>query len=264
MTVALALAAGAAVGVVLGLLGAGGSLLTAPALIFLLAMSAHEATGTSLVVVAAMATAGLVVHRRAGRCACRPGLQFAAAGVVTSAVAGWLAGDLPEWLVSTAFAVLLAVTAGWFLVRAARRGPGKDPTDIAADAGSRHDHEGVRTGHVAGAGAGVGVLTGILGVGGGFVVVPALIATLGLSAELAAGTSQLVILTNALAALAGRSLGTNTVVWSTGSAFAAGGVVGAVVGSRLTGRFSGRTLQVTFAVLAAVVSVAMVVTGGGT
>lgn len=200
MTVALAVGTGAAVGVVLGLLGAGGSLLTVPALIFLLGMTATEATGTSLLVVAAMATAGLTVHRRAGRCACRPGLQFASAGLLTSAVAGWLAGAIPDR---------------------------------------------------------------ILGVGGGFVVVPALIATLGLTAELAVGTSQLVILANALAALVGRSLGTNTIVWSTGTAFAIGGVAGAIAGSQLTGRFSPRTLQWTFAGVAAVVAVAMLVSGRG-
>lgn len=270
MTVALAVGIGVVVGVVLGLLGAGGSLLTVPALIFLLGLTATEATGTSLLVVAAMATAGLIVHRRAGRCACRPGLQFAGAGLLTSAVAGSLAGAIPDRILSGAFAVLLAVTAGWFAVRGRRTSAdgddetgwtGGDDTPWTGGDASNHQHDDVRTGRVAAAGAGVGVLTGILGVGGGFVVVPALIATLGLTAEVAVGTSQLVILANALAALVGRSFGTNTIVWSTGTAFAVGGVAGAVVGSRLTSKFSARTLQWTFAFVAAAVAVAMLVSG---
>lgn len=84
MTILIGLAAGAAVDAVLGLLGADGSLLTVPALILLPGLSATEATGTSLLVVAAMAVTGLAVHRRGGRCACKPGLQFGAAGVGTS------------------------------------------------------------------------------------------------------------------------------------------------------------------------------------
>lgn len=78
MTVLVAVAAGVAVGAALGLLGAGGSLLTVPALIILLGLSAGEATGTSLFAVAAMASAGLVVHRAAGRCACKSGPPSAA------------------------------------------------------------------------------------------------------------------------------------------------------------------------------------------
>lgn len=259
MIVLIGLAAGVAVGAVLGLLGAGGSLLTVPALILLLGLSATEATGTSLLVVAAMAVTSLAVHRRGGRCACKPGLQFAAAGVATSAVAGWVAGRIPDRALAVAFAALLLVTAVWFAVRARQSSADQHDESPSSHAHTEHEHGDVRTGRVLAAGAGVGALTGILGVGGGFLIVPALTATLGLATPIAIGTSQLVILTNALAGLAGRSFGTATIVWSTGLSFAAGGVAGAAAGSMLTDRFTVRTLRYTFSAVSIGVAVVMAV-----
>lgn len=259
MTVLIGLAAGGAVGVVLGLVGAGGSLLTVPALILLLGLSATEATGTSLVVVAAMAVAGLAVHRRGGRCACKPGLQFAAAGLGTSAVAGWVAGRIPDEGLALAFAALLLVTGAWFASRARRSPVDEHDGSASGQAHTEHGYADLRNGRVLAAGAGIGALTGILGVGGGFLIVPALTATLGLATPIAIGTSQLVILANALAGLAGRTFGTATIVWSTGLSFAAGGAAGAAAGSMLAGRFTVRALQYTFSALAIVVAVVMAV-----
>jgi uncharacterized protein len=266
VSILIALIAGLGVGAVLGLLGAGGSLLTVPALAILLGLTATEATGTSLVVVAAMAVTGLFVHRRAGRCSCREGAQFAAAGVITAAGAGALAGVIPDWVIAISFAALLVVTAIWFAWRArsqrAARGSvsgeaGAGP-EVGAPGGHHHRAE-IRTGRVLAAGAGVGVLTGLLGVGGGFVIVPALAATLGLAAPVAIGTSQLVILVNALAGIAGRSFGTASIVWSVGVLFAAGGILGAALGSRLTSRFSAARLSYAFSGVAGVTAVVMVI-----
>jgi uncharacterized protein len=263
VSILIALIAGLGVGAVLGLLGAGGSLLTVPALAILLGLTATEATGTSLVVVAAMAVTGLFVHRRAGRCSCREGAQFAAAGVITAAGAGALAGVIPDWVIAISFAALLVVTAIWFAWRArSQRGSvsgeaGAGP-EVGAPGGHHHRAE-IRTGRVLAAGAGVGVLTGLLGVGGGFVIVPALAATLGLAAPVAIGTSQLVILVNALAGIAGRSFGTASIVWSVGVLFAAGGILGAALGSRLTSRFSAARLSYAFSGVAGVTAVVMVI-----
>ena len=251
MDVAVALPVGVAVGLVLGLLGAGGSLLTVPALIFLLGLSTSQATGTSLVAVALMATAGVAVHGPAGRCSCREGATFGAAAAVVAVGAGAIASVLPDRVLSGAFVVLLVGTAIW-MVR------GND--EALADRG------GGRAGVVAigGAGAGVGALTGLLGVGGGFLIVPALVGLRGMPMPLAVGTSQLVVLISAVAGLVGRLTG-DSVQWGLGLLFGIGGVVGATAGSKLGGRVPADRLRLGFATVAVLVALTMawqVVAGG--
>lgn len=293
MNFLIALPVGLGVGVVLGMLGAGGSLLTVPALIFLLGLTTVQATGTSLLAVSVMAVAGLYMHRRAGRCRCKHGMMFAATGMVTAAVTGRYASSLPESVLTLSFAVLLLGTAVWLILRkepktdpapeeqelvTARAGaaPAARPATVgrAADSAGEplptgttevvspddvadgHAHGEVQPWKVFASGAGVGVLTGVLGVGGGFLIVPALMVTLGMAMPMAVGTSQLVVLTNALAGLAGRASG-GGVEWALGAAFGLGGVFGAVIGSKIADRVSSDVLTKTFAVIAVVVAAAM-------
>lgn len=244
MDFAVALPVGLVVGVVLGLLGAGGSLLTVPALMLLLGLSATDATGTSLVAVAMMASAGVVMHRRAGRCSCREGLTFGAAAAATAAVAGWLASALSDRILAGAFVVLLIGTAIWLL----RRDSATEPHDRDRSASP------VQTGA---AGAGVGVLTGLLGVGGGFLIVPALVATRDMRMPIAVGTSQLIILISALGGLLGRFSG-GSVQWGLGLLFGTGGLVGATVGSKLADRAPADSLRLAFAGVALAVAAIMV------
>lgn len=244
MDLATALPVGLAVGIVLGLLGAGGSLLTVPALMLLLGLSATDATGTSLVAVAMMAVAGVAIHGRAGRCSCREGLTFGAAAAVTAAVAGWLASALSDRLLAGAFVVLLVGTAVWLLRR-----------DGASDQHDRNRNANpVQTGA---AGAGVGALTGLLGVGGGFLIVPALLATRDMRMPMAVGTSQLIILISALGGLAGRLSG-SSVQWSLGLLFGLGGLAGATIGSKLADRAPPDTLRHAFASVAIAVAGLMI------
>ena len=288
----IALPVGIAVGVVLGMLGAGGSLLTVPALIFVLGLSAGQATGTSLLAVAAMGVGGLIMHARAGRCRCRHGMMFAASGMVTAAVAGRLATGLSDIVLTVSFAVLLLATSAWLVTRrdpdeveaaeegdlvtvgaevqgrqqrfAADHGGGgaslgqdgsaDEPDEHASDA--RHPHGEVNTWKVVASGAGVGVLTGFLGVGGGFMIVPALIATLAMPMPMAVGTSQLVVLTNSLAGLAGRASG-GTIAWGIGIMFGIGGLMGGMLGSKITDRVSSDMLRKAFAVIGVVVAGAL-------
>lgn len=245
------LAVGIVVGAVLGLLGAGGSLLTVPALIVLLGLSATEATGASLVAVSMMALAGVLVHARAGRCSCREGLTFGAAAAGTAAVAGWFASAVSDRILTGAFVVLLVGTAVWLL----RRG---DP-----DAG-RPDAAHPDTFVAGAAGAGVGVLTGFLGVGGGFLIVPALLATRDMRMSMAVGTSQVVVLVSALGGIVGRLAGV-PILWGVGLLFGTGGLAGAAAGSRFADRVPADRLRVAFAVVAIAVALYMawhVATGG--
>lgn len=244
MDLAVALPVGLAVGVVLGLLGAGGSLLTVPALMLLLGLSATDATGTSLVAVAMMAIAGVMMHRRAGRCSCREGFTFGAAAAATAAIAGWLASALSDRILAGAFVVLLVGTAIWFL----RRDSASEP---------HHRDRSMNPVKTGAAGGGVGVLTGLLGVGGGFLIVPTLVATRDMRMPMAVGTSQLIILISALGGLAGRLTGTS-VQWSLGLLVGVGGLAGAAVGSKLADRAPADTLRAAFAGVAIAVAGLMI------
>jgi uncharacterized protein len=230
------------VGLVVGLLGAGGSILTVPVLILLLNLSATQATGTSLVVVSIVSSAGLLAHALGGRVAWRAGFGFAATGVPASVGGGYLAVLLADVTITVVLGVLLLGTAMYMWLRE-DVGPGPAPRATS-------------WWRILPAGVVVGLMTGLLGVGGGFVVVPALAVLLGLSMPVAIGTSQLVLVLNALAGLAGR-VGTGSVALTVGLVFAGGGVVGVVIASRLVAYAGGRRLSQAFSVLLVLVALGL-------
>jgi uncharacterized protein len=238
----LALVIGALVGVVVGLLGAGGSILTVPALMLLLGLSATAATGTSLVVVAVVSSVGLAMHATAGRVSWRGGLGFAVTGIPAAALGGRLSVLLSDLVLTIVLVVILMVTGVWML----RRRPPEVPAEPAPWT------------RIVPAGLAVGALTGLLGVGGGFMVVPALTGLIGLPIPIAIGTSQLILVVNALAGLGGR-LGTGVVDVRVGLLFAAAGALGSLVASRFVGRLSGQVLTRGFALLLLLVSVTLLV-----
>lgn len=175
--VVLALLAGAVVGLALGGMGGGGSVLAVPALVYLLGFSPVEATTAGLVIVAITTATSLYAHGRDGNVRWRAGLLFAAAGLLPAVLGGLLAARLPDALLTAAFAVLAAVAAaGMLRTRDEARATG-----------------GTNTARAIGAGAGLGAVTGLLGVGGGFLGVPALVRVVGLPIRAAVGTSLLVI-----------------------------------------------------------------------
>ncbi len=379
-TVLLALAAGAVVGLALGGLGGGGSMLAVPALIYLIGLTPGTATTASLLIVATTSLTALVAHARAGRVRWREGLLFGAAGLPLATLGGALSRHLPAPALTTAFA-LLAGLAAWRMLAGGRRASDDDspddgtlpeparalptarrsaavaelvpatavaaaptgvrpepfpsstlseptarapgttqapdgtgagtatataaaPTGVhlwpfplplvsepaartpgttsapgSAGAGTVTTTAAAPTGtsparcprpagsgpaarvagsgpaaRVAGparraacAGAGLGATTGLLGVGGGFLAVPALVSFLGFPMAEAVGTSLLVITLNSLAALLPRIGGAAEVPWSTVGPFAAAAVLGAWDGKRLAAKLSGRTLQRLFA-----------------
>lgn len=303
MSVLLALATlpcGLLIGLLLGALGGGGSVLAVPALVGLLGQSPHEATAGALVVVAVGAVSGLVCHARAGRVRWVAGAVFGALGTAGSYVGSrWSAALRPDVLM-TAFAGLMLVVAAmlvWREVRAARAAeptptrPLRDPAQPATPAGPAtplapsDDPAGgssnsgtaplgaVRTHRlphsrtallsrpvrIAVTASAVGLLTGFFGVGGGFVVVPALTLVLGLDMPVAIGTSLLVILINSLTALGTRA-GTGSLDWPLLAGFAACAAIGSQLGNRLTTRLRPRTLTTAFATLVTVLALTMATT----
>lgn len=236
----LALVAGAFVGLALGSLGAGGSILTVPALIYLLGFSPAEATTASLVIVIITSLTALLAQARAGQVRWRAGLLFAAAGLVPAAAAGTLSAHLPATVLTLAFAALAVLAAVRMLRRGAPCGSGR-----------------VSAPRAAGAGAGLGAVTGFLGVGGGFLAVPALVAVLAVPMSAAVGTSLLVVVANALVALAARAATATTLDWALIMPFTATAILGAWDGRRLAAKVSPVALQRVFGGMLLVVAVAM-------
>ncbi|MFD4613275.1 sulfite exporter TauE/SafE family protein [Streptomyces sp. NPDC058440] len=239
----LALAAGAVVGLALGALGGGGSVLAVPALIYLLGSTPAAATTASLVVVTVTSATALVAHARDGHVRWRTGLSFAAAGIGPAMLGGAVAGRLPDAVLAAAFALVAAVAAARMLCP--RPAPEEDRP--------------VRHGRAAAAGAGLGAVTGVLGVGGGFLAVPALVGALSLRMREAVGTSLLVITANSLAALALRAGTVDGLDWAVIAPFAGAAVLAAWDGRRLAAKVSGPVLQRIFAATLLVVAAFMLV-----
>ncbi|MFF3413917.1 sulfite exporter TauE/SafE family protein [Streptomyces sp. NPDC002698] len=227
----LALAAGAVTGLALGALGGGGSVLTVPALIYLLGFAPSAATTASLVIVTLTSVTALSAHAREGTVRWRAGALFAAAGLIPAALGGALSGQLPPAVLTGAFS-LIAGLAALRMLRPSTGGAGALPAG---------------TGRITGTGAGLGTVTGVLGVGGGFLAVPALVNVLGLRMRAAVGTSLLVITANSLAALLARAGTAQGLDWAVVAPFAGAAVLGAWDGKRLAARVSGGTLQRIFA-----------------
>ncbi|MFD9094846.1 sulfite exporter TauE/SafE family protein [Streptomyces collinus] len=239
----LALAAGAVIGLALGALGGGGSVLAVPALIYLLGFTPVAATTASLVVVSVTSATAQSAHARDGHVRWRTGLLFAAAGIGPAVLGGALAARLPGAALTAGFGVVAAVAA----LRMLRPRP-------AADGAER-----VRPGRAAAAGAGLGAVTGVLGVGGGFLAVPALVSVVGLRMRDAVGTSLLVITVNSLAALAMRAGTAEGLDWAVVAPFAGAAILGAWDGRRLASKVSGSALQRVFAVVLLAVAAFMLI-----
>ncbi|PJN26085.1 sulfite exporter TauE/SafE family protein [Kitasatospora sp. CB02891] len=245
-----ALLCGAVVGVALGALGGGGGVLAVPALVYLLGVAPAEAGTTSLVIVIATSVTALARHSGAGSVDWRTGFLFAAAGVLPAVGASAFAHRIPQPVLTAAFAVLAALAAAAMLrsARTARCAPTAEPAG-----------RGGRAGTFA-AGAGLGAVTGLLGVGGGFLAVPALVSVLRLPMRKAVGTSLVVILVNSAVSLATRlTVSGPNLDPAVFGPFVGAAVLGAWDGKRLAAKLSGTALQRTFAVVLLAVAAAMLI-----
>ncbi|MFE3769313.1 sulfite exporter TauE/SafE family protein [Streptomyces sp. NPDC059122] len=238
----IAVLAGAVIGLALGALGGGGSVLAVPALIYLLGFTPAAATTASLIIVAATSATALYAHARDGNVAWKTGSLFAAAGFVPAYLTGAAAGRVPEAVLTVAFSVIAALAAARMFRPAAARPP-----------------ERIRPGKAAGAGAGLGAVTGFLGVGGGFLAVPALVGVLGLTMRRAVGTSLLVITVSSLAALIARAGSGGGLDWALIGPFTGAAILGAWDGKRLAAKVSGGSLQKAFAGVLLAVAVFMLI-----
>lgn len=228
----LALALSTLIGVSLGLLGGGGSILAVPVLVYVAGVDVHAAIGMSLAVVGTTALVGGLVHARAGRVDLKAAALFGGSGMLGAPLGAQATHAVSPRVLMLLFAGLM-IAVGGLMLRAGRRG--------GPPASRRHPVA------VPAAGFGVGLLTGFLGVGGGFLIVPALTLLAGLPIHAAVGTSLLVIAANSAAGLAGH-VGRGEVPLGLTAAFTAAAAAGALVGVRLAGVLEPGRLRRAFAV----------------
>ncbi|MFN8499610.1 MAG: sulfite exporter TauE/SafE family protein [Anaerolineae bacterium] len=229
-----------AIGLSLGLLGGGGSILTVPVLVYLVGQSPEMAVGTSLAIVGMNALLGSWLHFRHGRVQLHAALIFGGLGILGAFVGSHFTALLPGPVLLLVFSMLMLVVAGLMLR------PPRQP---------KHESRHVTNWPiVAGAGLGVGLLTGFLGVGGGFLIVPALVILVGLEMPIAVGTSLPIIAMNSASGLLGH-LAQSPLNWPVTIQFVAFGAIGLVLGIVLIKRVSATQLRAYFAWL--VIALAM-------
>ncbi|WP_122817943.1 sulfite exporter TauE/SafE family protein [Nocardioides pantholopis] len=257
MTLVLAVAAGALIGLSLGALGGGGSILAVPVLVHLLGQSPAQATTGSLVVVGVTSLTGAVAAHRAGHVLLGRGVAFGAVAIGGAAVGARASAYVAPDLLLAAFAVLMLLVGGLMAGRLLRHRRGRRPQHAARP---RLDDpiltfrptftcQCPRALQVLITATVVGLLTGFLGVGGGFLVVPALLLALALPLEYAAGTSLVVITITSAAALAVRAEAGAAPAWAPVLVLTAVSALAAVVGARLADRLDTDRLQAAFTVL---------------
>ena len=237
----LAVVLSIAIGVSLGLLGGGGSILTVPILVYVVGLETKPAIATSLFVVGATSLSAMIVHARAGRIRWRVGASFGGASMVGAFAGGRVAHFLPSEYLLAGFTGIMALTGVVMLRRRKERAPST----------------GAPFGRTTLIGILVGALTGVVGAGGGFVVVPALAMLCGLPIGEAIATSLLVIAMNSFAGFAGY-VGHVHVDPRIAAVVTAAAIVGSFGGALLAGRIRPESLRRGFAVF--VIGMAAVMT----
>ncbi|MBZ0204917.1 MAG: sulfite exporter TauE/SafE family protein [Flavobacteriales bacterium] len=233
-------------GLALGLMGGGGSILTVPILVYLFGQDPVTATGLSLFIVGTTSGAGLFSHHRQGNIEWRTAGVFGSASIISVFITRrWLVPAMPDQLLSIGgvevskgtailglFAVVMVLSA-WSMIR-------RRKLNAPADNGERHLPSLLLTGLF------TGLLTGVLGAGGGFLIVPALVLLAGVDMKRAIGTSLLIITVNAYIGFLGDPyvhLADHVTILLP---FLALAILGIVVGSRLSKRLSNETLRPAF------------------
>ena len=237
---------GVLVGFTLGLVGGGGSILAVPLMVYLVGVAnPHVAIGTSALAVAANAATGLIQHARRGTVRWPCGFMFAGAGIVGALVGSTLGKAVDGQKLLFLFALLMLVVGGIML-----RG-----RNAAGDPDARCNRNNAPK--VMGFGLGTGAFSGFFGIGGGFLIVPGLIAATDMAMINAVGTSLVAVTAFVLTTAANYAV-SGLVNWWLAAAFIAGGVGGGMFGTAMARRLSdGGKLKTIFAGLIFVVALYM-------
>ena len=256
--IALAIPTGLLIGLSLGALGGGGSILTVPALVYLLGQDTRSATTGSLLIVGLTALAGMAAHHRAGRVRVSAGIVFGVLGIAGSYVGSLLSAKVAPDVLLAAFSLLMLIVAAVMFARSRREAGVSRSAEVDEGPIIRLRPSFIcacpRAAKVLVVATAVGLLTGFFGVGGGFVVVPALVLTLGFPMPVAVGTSLLVMSINSASALVERLGHGLALDWVLIGYFTAAAIIGSLLGGLVTSRVHPQRLTRVFALLLVVVA----------
>jgi len=243
----LAVGSGSLVGLVLGLIGGGGSILAVPLLVYVVGVgSAHVAIGTSAVAVALSALSSLASHARAGNVRWPCALIYAACGVAGAALGSTLGKHFDGTRLLTLFGLLMIVVA---LLMLRKPKPGlREFVPLSATTAA------TLAPRLVAFGAGTGLLSGFFGIGGGFLVVPGLVASARMPLLAAVGSSLVSVAAFGLTTAANYAL-SGLVEWRLVVMFVLGGVLGSLLGGRLAFRLANRKRALTYVFAGIVASV---------
>lgn len=263
MSLAVAVVAGLLIGLSLGALGGGGSILAVPVLVYGLGQTAAQATTGSLVIVVVTSMMAAITAHRAGHVLLGRGIAFGVVAIGGAAVGAAASEQVAQPVLLSAFAALLLVVAVIMVSRLARTrrnvSPGNDhppgslnqPIITFTPAFACHCPPALKVLVTA---TGVGLLTGFFGVGGGFLVVPALVMVLGLPMAYAAGTSLVVISITSASAILVKAGTAAQPDWRLVALLTTAAVVGSWAGATVVARSDTSRLQAAFTVLLVLVA----------
>jgi uncharacterized membrane protein YfcA len=261
-TIGPAVLSGCLVGLSMGLTGGGGAILAVPLLVYWLGADPQIAVVISLATVAGTAIIGTAERARLKQVEFPTGLLFAAAGMLTAPLGSWLGEQLPPQLLLVSFALLMLLIAArrWWRADQAIPPPVESCGPEDGPSCSRDPEGKLRLTSrcamlLATIGLTVGLLSGLFGVGGGFLIVPALVTFASMGLSRAVGTSLLVMSLVGLAGVAGHLLQGREVPWEVTLLFVAGSVPGLFIGSALTRQLPRALLSKIFAAMILAVAV---------
>ncbi|MAP62726.1 MAG: permease [Microbacterium sp.] len=246
MTIALALAFGAVIGILLGLLGGGGSIMAIPALVYALGLDFEQAVLVALIVIAVASAVGAIPKARAGQVNWRLAGVFAVVGIPATFAGSAIGDHLPQTAIMVGFAVVMVVAGIRMLTDS-------DDTGGACEINAGGINWRRCAPRSIPAAVAVGLLTGLFGVGGGFLIIPALVIMLGVEMPIAVGTSLLIITANSAAGIASHAQDA-TINWSLTAAFVGTAVAGSLIAGKLGTKLDNTRLQHWFAYLVFVVA----------
>ena len=259
------------IGLTLGLLGSGGSVLTVPVLVYLAGNSAKISIAESMAIVGLIGIVSSIPYARTNQIDWRSVIYFGIPGMLGTLIGAWLGGYSNDALQLTVFGMVLLLAAA-FMIRKAFFGRERinRTGSIACDTcppNIRRRFTGLETFKITVEGLAVGILTGFVGVGGGFLIVPALIVFGKLPVRLAIGTSLVITVLKSFTGFAKYQHylieHSMTVDWETIAVFSLLGIIGGLAGHRLNSRLNQRVLQQVFAVFLIVVGGFILIREGG-
>ncbi len=221
----------AAIGITLGMLGGGGAILTLPMLVYAVNVEPKTAIATSLFVVGSTSLVGMLVHAKAGAVKWRVGAVFGGAAMAGAYLGGRVAHFIPAAVLLVLFGVIMVTTATMMLK--GRKDDGAAPRPLSVP-------------HVLALGAVVGVISGLVGAGGGFLIVPALVLFGGVPMREAIGTSLFVIGLQSFAGFAGHAAHVH-LDWTLVATITLASVLGSLVGARFASKVPAPVLRRAFA-----------------